>query len=314
MINYNLLNEKLYTYLEGACIDDLKFIKSLNDIILRNAFSKKILDYKEKIDLNYSASLAYTFFKYLSDDYASYFEKRLNDGTIHFSYNYEIGQSYYDNTNKKRIIEVPITNTIEDSFVMVHETLHDMNLKPNFISESRMLYYETISMLGEILFEEFLINHKLHMSDSKRQIHNMFASVSFMALCSDFDLKLISDFINNDGYVDITFFKNLCAKYDSDVLDETFLSLFNNSHLSLNINQRYIIGCLLACYMRDRIKNNPKNLCEFIETNDMMQDVYFESLINYLDLSIEEDDEHLIFTDESLKNLEKCYKKEIKNR
>lgn len=314
MFNYNLLNDNLYNYLEDASNKDLIFIKSLNSIILKKTFSKKMLDYKEKINLNYNASLAYTFFKYLSEDYAQYFEKRLNDGTIRFSHEYEIGQSYYDFFNKQRIIEIPITNTIEDSFVLVHEVLHDMNLKPDCVSECRMLYTETISMLGEILFEDFLINHCFHISDSKRGIHNMFASVSIMALSNDFDLKLISEFISNDGYVDISFFNNLCSKYDSDVIDETLLLLANKSCLGLDINQRYIIGCLFSCYMHDRIKNNPKYLCEFMETNMMIKDVYFENLMNYLDLSIIDDNERLILTNDSLEKLDKCYRKEIKNR
>ena len=59
-----------------------------------------------------------------------------------------IGQSYYNHESQRRVVEVPITRTIEDAFVMVHEVLHDMNLKPNSNTADRMLYTETISMLG----------------------------------------------------------------------------------------------------------------------------------------------------------------------
>lgn len=313
MISYNLLNDKLFEYLEGTQIEDLNFLKSLNEIILKNPFNRNLLKYNEKMGLDYTVSLAYTFFKYLSEDYALYFEKRINDGTILFSDCYPNGQSYYDNVNNKRVIEIPITSTIEDAFVLVHETLHDMNLRPHIASECRMLYTETISMLGEILFEDFLIKYHLHEKDNKRVIHNSFVYVSSMAESNDFDLKLMSEFINN-GYVNTSFFKDLCLNYDEDIIDNTLTSLINNSSLELDINQRYIIGCLFSCYMHDRIKDNPKYLCEFIETNSMMPDVFFEDLINYLELSIIEDDEHLLFTPNSLEKLEKCYKKEIKNR
>ena len=253
------------------------------------------------------------FFKYLSEDYASYFEKRLTDGTIKFSKDYLIGQSYYNHESQRRVVEVPITRTIEDAFVMVHEVLHDMNLKPNSNTVDRMLYTETISMLGEILFKDFLCIYNLHVKDGKRNIHNMFASVSSMAESNDFDLNLITEFIKN-GYVDINFLNDLCSHYDSEIIEETIDSLKNNSLLQLEINQRYIIGSLLSCYMHDRIESNPKYLCEFIETNSMMTNNYFASLINYLDLNIEDNDEYLLFTDKSLKKLEKCYKNEIKNR
>lgn len=313
MIDYKILNNNLSEYLEDATLDDFKFIKSLNDIALKSRVNQKMLKYNEKIDLDYNVSLAYTFFKYISDDYACYFEQRLNDGTIRFSNQYLIGQSYYDGENRKRVVEIPITKTIEDAFVMVHEVLHDMNLEPNFNTVDRMLYTETISMLGEILFEEFLIKYNLHAKDGKKNIHNMFASVSTMAESNDFDLNLIGNFISN-GYVDINCFNRLCSNYNSDIIEETIESLINNSLLQLEINQKYIIGSMLSCYMHDRIKNNPKYLSEFIETNSMMTSNFFESLIYYLDLDIEDNSDNLLFTKKSLKILEKSFKKEIKNR
>ena len=313
MMDYKTLNDNLFDYLDGASLEDFKFIKSLNDIVLRNKFNQKILGYKEKMDLDYTVSLAYTFFKYLSEDYASYFEKRLNDETIRFSKDYLIGHSYYNPEEQKRVVEVPITITIEDAFVMVHEVLHDMNLKPKCNTLGRMLYTETISLLGEILFEDFLIKYNLHVKDGKRNIHNMFASVNTMAESNDFDIKLISEFINN-GYIDISCFNNIYFKYDSEIVEDSIHSIINSSLLQIEINKRYIIGSILACYMHDRIKNNSKYLCEFIETNSMMIDNHFESLINYLDLDIEDNNKYLLFTTESLKKLEKCYKSEIKNR
>lgn len=112
----------------------------------------------------------------------------------------------------------------------------------------------------------------------------------------------------------MNFLNDLCSHYDSEIIEETINLLIDSSLLQLEINQRYIIGSLLSCYMHDRIENNPKYLCEFIETNSMMTNNYFESLINYLDLDIRDDNEYLLFTDKSLKKLEKCYKNEIKNR
>lgn len=61
MIDYKTLNDNLFNYLDGAKLEELKLIKSLNDIVLRNKFNQKILGYKEKMDLDYTASLAYTF-------------------------------------------------------------------------------------------------------------------------------------------------------------------------------------------------------------------------------------------------------------
>ena len=43
MISYDLLNDKLFKYLEGAQIEDLYFLKSLNEIILKNPFNRNLL-------------------------------------------------------------------------------------------------------------------------------------------------------------------------------------------------------------------------------------------------------------------------------
>lgn len=48
MIDYKTLNDNLFDYLNGAKLEELKLIKSLNDIVLRNKFNQKYLDIKKK--------------------------------------------------------------------------------------------------------------------------------------------------------------------------------------------------------------------------------------------------------------------------
>lgn len=311
MYNYNLINDKLFEYLEGTCLDDFRFVKALNNIILRNPLKRKHAEYDEKIDLNYSASLAYSFFKSLSEDYALYFEKRINDGTFRFSKKFPIGTSSYDKALKKRIINIPITNNIGDSFVMVHELLHDMNLDINGNTLCRMLTSEAISMLGELLFRDFLIKHNLIAKDNYKPIINNFLSVDSMATSNKFELCIIEEYLQN-GYVDISFLKDLYTHYDDDTINTTISTLFDDSLLEYEVNQRYIIGALLSCYMYQRIEENPKCINELMDINSIMNETYFENLINYLDLEIKPDDEWINLSNDSFEKLEKCYKKELK--
>lgn len=310
MFDYDLINDKLASYLEGATLEEFEFIKTLNDIILKNPIKQKNQKYDEKIDINYSASLVYSFFKSLNEEYASHFEKRLNDGTFIIDEALEIGQSYYNNDINKPIIEIPFTKTIEDSFVMVHELLHDINLNPENNSTHRLLFTETISMLGELLFKDFLVRNSLCMKDSYKEIINTTISVNEMAISNSFDLEMVKLYISN-GYVSISDLKELYYQYGEDTSYYVMEYLMGSGSLSIDYNQRYIIGELLSCYMYDRIKNNSKYICELMDTNSIMNDVFFDEIINYLDLDMK-DDEYLFLTDSSLEKLEKCYQKKLK--
>ncbi len=253
----------------------------------------------------------YTFFKTLSEEYASYFENRLNDGTIIISKDFDNSQSYYDKIEHKRVIEIKFTNTIEDAFVMVHELLHDINLNPENNSPHRLLFTETISMLGELLFKKFLINNSLFMKDNYKTIINSLISVNDMAITHSFELGMIKPFVSN-GFVSISDLKDLYNTTDDDTSYYCIDYLMENDVLSIDYHQRYIVGELLSNYMYDRIENNSKYICELIDMNSIMNDVFFDEMISYLELDVK-DDEYLILTDDSLDTLEKCYKKKVKS-
>lgn len=307
MMNIKLINEMLADYLEDTELEDFELVKNFNDIILKNTFFSKEIDYKYKIKLNYAVNLSYSFLKSISNDYASYFEKRLNDGTILFSEKFEIGESYYDLKSCKRVIHIPITKSIEDSYVMVHEILHDMNLTETFDSGCRVLVTEAISILGELLFRDFLIEHNLSKLDGRKVIFNNFYSIYKMACLTDLEFNIIDEYFKV-GYISMNFLKSTFSNYDDDVIDHFVL----NEKLELDYNQRYIIGILLACYIYDRIKNRPKLVGEFMDINSIMNNVYFEDIMSYLNFEMRDNDTYVLLTDKSLKEVEKTYKKTLK--
>ena len=310
MYNDKLINDALSEYLEDTLNDNFLFIESLNDIILKNKVNLKVRKYDEKIDLDYSLSLAYSFFKTLSEEYASYFETRVYDGTILVSEDCLMSQSYYDKIDQARVILLKPTYTIEDTFVLVHEVLHDMNLNPQKNTFHRLLFTETISMLGERLAEDFLKENHICMKDNyKPQIHSLM-SVYQMALYNRVDLELIKKFLSN-GYVSIPDLKEILDSSGEDIFYDSTDCLISDSCPSVDFEQRYIIGELLSNYMYERIKHHPKYLCELLELNSIMNDFSFEDFLKYLDLDIE-DNNFLTMSQESLNKLEKCYQKRLK--
>lgn len=313
MFDYNLINDVLYEYLEGARLDSFKFIKSLNNIILKNRIKHKEPIYSEKVDLEYSVEIAYKFFLYISEGYAEYFGKRLNDGTITFSENFEFGQSFYDLSSRRSVVQIPVTNSIHDSFVLVHEVLHDMNLNRGSYSDARMLFTETISLLGEFLYRDFLIKYNFLEKDNYKRLIQDFLNIRMISRQADFEIKLSEQFIQN-GYVSTDFLKDLYSSYDNDIVASCIGSLIEYEQLNIDYDQRYIIAALLSCYMYDRIKSNHTRLYEFGDINEMINDVDFETIMDYIDLDYDEQNqEYFIFTDKTLNKLEKCYRKELNN-
>lgn len=295
-------------YLLDNCLKDFELIKKLNDIVLKNTKFYKKVKYKEKIDLSYSVSLVYTFFKSISEEYAVYFEKRLNDGTFKFSDKFWFGESYFDVRQNRSVIKIPITGSIQDSYVMVHELLHDMNCN-NVEIFCREFITEGISILGEILFYVFLVKYNLKPKENRKTIINDFNSIYRMSLLNDLELKIIDEYFKC-GYVSSNFLNQVSLYYDDDIMNQIYFN--NSSELEIEYNQRYIIGALLSCYMYDRIKENPKLINELFDINSIMNDTYFECIMDYLDLKLKSDEEYILFTDDSLETLQKTYKKVLK--
>lgn len=307
MINSNEINKSLDIYLDGNTIKDFSFLKSLNTIVLNNTFYQKEADYTEKISIEESIDLVYSFLKELDNNYALYFETRIDSGDISFSTGFKQGSSYYDKRLKRKRIEVPIKYSIDDAYCLVHELFHDMNLEPlDLGNETRLLTTEAISMLVEFLFKDFLEKYKLGNSDNKKVLINSFSGVYKVASIINLKLKLLDRYFEY-GLIGKKYFKYLKKHYENDVI--YYAPFQDKNEFSLEFNQRYIIGVLLSTYMYQRIQNNYNSINELKWINNIMHDCKFKDIIKYLGLSIKGDDEYFLLTDSSLEKLEKTYKK-----
>lgn len=309
MIDLKELNKNLDEYLEDATEIDFIFIKSLNDIIIRNTKNREIPKYQQKISLDYAASLVYSFLLNINEEYAMHFKDKLENGTFSFSKNFSKGVSSYDDEKHKSYIQVPITGYILDSYTMAHENMHDMNLDINKNTLCRELLTEDLSNLIEMLFQQFLIKHDLVVQDNRKSMVNNLGIIYDMAWSTDLGLSLITEYLRN-GYVGNNFINGLYYVYDENTINNFIYEdyIFKN-----DFYLRYIIGFVLSFYMYDRIKQNPKFIKELFDINSMINDFPFENILTFLDLDYKTDnDDNLIFTDKSLEKLEKTYKKVLK--
>lgn len=288
-----------------------KFVKRLCKIILdeRDVYYK--YKYNEKIEFKKIDQIVTDYLEFLNPYYVDYYNMRKNDGSFIFTYsNQESAWSAYDLETKDRIIYIPLTNTIVDCYSIVHELMHDLNLDVNIDSSTRFLYTEGLSLLGEFLLEFYLKNK--HIKQFNNPNSNGLYCLKSKAIETDLNLKLIETYIN-DGYVDEGSIYKILDEYDIDYrydLIETIRKINYSGELTLDFEQPYIIGGIMATYMYDRIMNNKNNILELFELNKMLNIYSFDQVLDYLELDYDEQG----LTEESYKILEEKYKKYLKSR
>lgn len=313
---FEILNEAISNYIECSGMtstENVALVKSLTDIVLKQKEVYFKYKYKRKYTLEESDKIVKDFLSHLNPYYAEYYEIRKDDGTIIFDHNpqtFEPAFSSFDIINNKRIIYIPLEHTIEDSFAIVHELMHDINMDVTMENITRYFYTESLSLLGELLLEDYLKtkNIKQCTNPNSRGLY----SLKSKAIEVSFNISLLETYLQ-DGYINQVNLIEILKKYPieySDDLESTIYKIIGDEELTLDEEQPYIIGGLLATYMYDRIKKNKNNILEFFELNQMLKKYNFDQVLDYLEL--EYDDIEL--TPSSYKKLEKNYKKYLKSR
>ena len=210
-------------------------------------------------------------------------------------------------------MEIPVTENISDAFAIVHEIIHDINLKDSFKNpESFHLLCESLSILSEFLFEDYLRNNQKIINDIYKDKREIFYAINTKACTVDFEHFLLERFLKK-GFVcnyDINCYLKNKPKYIEENLTYIVDEIFEKEDLNIDREQRNIIGIFLASYMHDRILEKPKRIKEFIEINDFINEMNFYDIFKYLDLEIK-DYGYGSLTEESYKKLFKSYKNEI---
>ena len=312
MNTINELNKILYVYLNGGNEEEFIYIQRILDIVLKNKRNFEYQEFNTYIELYKSLTLVYKFLKQLNPNYEKYFERKLDDGTMSFDYGYEMGYSYFDESYHKRIL-IPITHSIHDAFIIIHELMHNKNLKIDSDSITRHRFTESLSILGEMLFHDYLIENHLYVHDANKHMEDVFWTAYRITMKNDFEVKLSLSYLN-DGFISDNLIRDLYSK-DDEYNWQIYYSMVDaieNKTLSLDIEQRYSIGIVFASYLHQRIKDNPRKKYELFELNEIINEISIENLMSYLDLDVEEQD-NTVLTYDSVKKLEKAYKKELKS-
>lgn len=309
------LNNIIQKYIdEIECYDPDTFIaiKKLSEIILSCREPNFMNKIKNSFGLSKSKDLSEMFFYDLDKEYGLYFTNILNNGTFIFnkvkSNSDEIAGSDYDYTNRRKKIYLPYRNNIADSFSIVHETLHDMNLDINNLSLTRHIFTEYISMYGEFLFEEYI--DKNFQIKCKAKNNYSFDACFLKALKVDLQINLIKCIIEN-GYISDYNLEMIIKQYNKRYhrLLLTYCDkIVENKKLDFTTEMRYLYGILLSCY--SKYNKIDKEIFTFI--NDNINDMEIDDIFSILNLG--HSDEYLMLSNDANEELNKCYIKVMNGR
>jgi len=314
---FEIISEATQNYIlcSGAKgYENLKLMSTLTKIIMNEDDKSNRFKYKKKYTLKEVDKIVSDFLKNLNKYYKDYYDLRKEDGTIIFDDNKEAinesAYSVYDDINDKRVIYIPVRGTLEDAFSIVHELFHDINLDKNQESITRMFYTEGMSFLGEMLLEDYLVDNQF--KDAKVPINYSLFCAKSKAIELDFNINLLLEYVK-DNYIDVAGIMNILENYPRKYvydLSDVILKIVNNEELTMDFEQPYIIGTLIATYMYDRIKNNKNNIMELFELNQELKNYTFDQVLDYLELDYNEFD----LNENAYEKLEKCYRKYLKSR
>lgn len=309
---YDKLIDVIREYIYVSGVEDFKnFLMSYNcsKILLGEKDFKFDYKYRKKYDFKKIDFLVEGFFKDLNPTYLDYYRLRKGDGS--FIFEKDLGGSGYSTFNDegKREIYVGLTGYIEDCYAIVHELFHDMNAKEDtFETIGRYFFTECLSMLGEFLLSDYLIDKNV--VGRKNVIELDLYYLRKKALEVNFNLELIKEYFGhgslNDDIVN-GIIESYPVEYRRDIM-ETIVLIEHNKWVTLEEEQTYVVSSLAATYMYDRIKSNKKYLKELFDLNEVLNDYSLDNVLDYLDIEYGDFD----LTDKSYFILRDKYKKFIK--
>jgi len=306
------LNEVVLKFITDASMYDISELSSI-DRVYSTIFSYKIPSFSEKIKNRFgfskSLELAYHFFDFLDTTYGEYYLNKVNGDSIIYSYDpkgVDNATSYY--VDNQKMIYLPYRQDIFDSFTLVHEVLHDMNLDINNINNVRNLYTEYISILGEFLFQDYINeNYDIRCSINNK---NNFNCCFLKAVDVSFYVDLVKEFLDN-GYINKFIFENIIVKYNSyyhDHLIKLVDKFISKGNLPIFYEYRYLIGILLSCYSKDLYDNGRFDIDMFKYINENINSMDYEDLYELLSLDFD-DSYTLLLSSDSYDKLGRSYEK-----
>lgn len=285
---------------------DFNFISSLVDIVINTRSKATRQTYRSVYRLSDSLISSKKFLSSLDPSYGDLLLKLLKSEELELvkvtGRNDYIASSTILDSGLHHIF-LPYNETIEDSYTIVHEVLHDSNVSLE-LTESRFLFTEAISILGEMLFEDYYSSTK-----PKEYLKNgkdLLYAILNKAVSLHIQIELIKLYLRY-GEVNKSNIKEI------GVIDslKPFINMYLNYYskldeLPFDNDQRHLIGFLFASHMHD--SGYGANYLRDI--NRVINDVSFDDILSSIGIHTTNSDGYDL-DNASKKILKKTYEKAV---
>lgn len=316
-MNFDKLNEILSVFMEEDEFveEEYSLIKNFCSIIINSGVPLYKTKYKSRMGLNTSLQYSLNFLQTLSPGYRDNLEKLIVNDQL---YIYDDKDDNYLSQlvveDGKSVIMLYSRSTIEDSYTLTHENIHDTNRDLKKLTVSWHLMTETFSILSEMLQREYFRKLDIVPKDFRLNEMDTLVALYIKACRLDFELELIFAY-NKYGVINQFVYNEILSKYtniyEKSEAENHLLDIIDNQDLYFDSLQRYVIGGVMSSYMFERISDKPSRVREFVELNDYINDISFIDVIKYLDLDVV-DEQYAIMSNDSNKILRQSYIKRMK--
>ena len=255
---------------------DFNFISSLVDIVINTKSKATRQTYRSVYRLSDSLISSKKFLSSLDPSYGDLLLKLLKSEELELvkvtGRNNYIASSTLTESGIHHIF-LPYNETIEDSYTIVHEVLHDSNVSLE-LTESRFLFTEAISILGEMLFEDYYSSTK-----PKEYLKNgkdLLYAILNKAVSLYIQIELIKLFLKY-GEVNKSNIKEIGVTDSLKPFINMYLNYYSKlDELPFDNDQRHLMGFLFASHMHD--SGDGANYLRDI--NRVINDVSFDDILS----------------------------------
>ena len=345
MIEYEKVNQLLYKLTHSSEIEqeinNLNVIKYLAQMILENTPIQRIQSQPTFVPLQESLQTATDFFHEFNQDYEYIFQNFLQEKNTYQGYE-DIGIRFFkirkegealevngqSQTNNSMLffegnIRIDYSEEPMDIYSIVHESVHKLSLAKDSWTNFQNLFYEVPSLTSEFLLTDYLLDAKKYPENEIKILKNNRLQSLMTYAAYDMCFITLLEIYQKNGVVNEELIKTHISNLASNsITTRIFLQCMNaflqsilSERLLLFDAERYIVGLTLACYMHQKIMDNPdkkEKLFQLIhllgEPNYLEKETFLKA--EQLDIPIIKDGQ-LYIDDQVLQNLYHSYGKEI---
>ncbi len=242
-----VLNKILYDFIyetDDPCIEDFYLVDNFKSIILDNPTKLKPSNYHHHVSLDKSIKHSYDFLKTIDKSYADKLMANIENGSAilypRIKGDTTNAQIQIDAEANRSKILIPYDRTIEDTYTITHEQLHDTNMDPNNLNTTCSLFTEMISFLGELLQRDYFEKQNITPKEYRNNMKDSFYATRNYAVSMNMELDLIKRFLNK-GTITYQDMREICQNKTIDeleIISDKLEEILNNEEFGWSIEQR----------------------------------------------------------------------------